>query len=160
MAMNKIEENPVSSNDLSVANKKLLGWREWAALPDLGIHSIKMKVDTGARTSCLHAFNLEPFDKDGQPWLKIWVHPIQGSDQEHICEAPVLEQRTVTDSGGHRETRYVIETTLVVGGDAFKVELTLTNRDTMKFRMLLGRQAMNGRYIVDPKASYLTGTIS
>lgn len=135
----------------------MLGWREWASLPDLGITNIKVKVDTGARTSCLHAFKLEPFQKDDAEWLRIWVHPSQDSNVEHVCEAPVLEQRTVTDSGGHRETRYVIQTTLVIGDKSFRTEVTLTNRDTMKFRMLLGRQAMNGRYIVDPKASYLTG---
>ncbi|WP_241972426.1 MULTISPECIES: ATP-dependent zinc protease [Aliidiomarina] len=136
-----------------------LGWREWGALPDLGITNIKMKVDTGAKTSCLHAFQLEPFEKNGEQWLRIWVHPRQGSNEEHMCEARIKDQRAVTDSGGHRETRYVIETTLVIGGNAFKVELTLTNRDTMKFRMLLGRQAMNGRYLVDPQASYLTGEL-
>lgn len=138
---------------------QLLGWREWGALPELGIQNIKIKVDTGARTSCLHAFNLEPFERDGQPWLRIWVHPIQDSDIEHVCEAPVLEQRKVTDSGGHSEMRYVIATTLVIGEHSFTAEVTLTNRDTMKFRMLLGRQAMNGRFIVDPQASFLAGEI-
>lgn len=144
---------------MSTAQKRTVGWREWGSLPELGIQSIKMKVDTGARTSCLHAFRLEPFQRDGQEWLKIWVHPYQDNDKEHMCEAPVLEQRTVTDSGGHREVRYVIETTVCMGDDSFLAELTLTNRDTMKFRMLLGRQAMNGRFIVDPEASYLGGEL-
>ncbi|CUS47295.1 MAG: putative protein conserved in archaea [Idiomarinaceae bacterium HL-53] len=134
-----------------------IGWREWLSLPELGIHRIKAKVDTGARTSCLHAFKLEPFEKQGKPWLRIWVHPQQGSDEEHVCEAPVLEQRDVTDSGGHTEQRYVIRTTVVAGKDSFPAEFTLTNRDTMKFRMLFGRQALNGRFVVNPQASYLLG---
>lgn len=136
---------------------KTTGWREWIALPELGISAIKAKVDTGAKTSCLHAFKLEPFQKNGAAWLKIWVHPHQGSNVEHICEAAVLEERDVTDSGGHKETRYVIETTMEASGLRFPVELTLTNRDTMKFRMLLGRQALNGRFLVNPEASFLFG---
>ncbi|WP_088329442.1 ATP-dependent zinc protease [Lacimicrobium sp. SS2-24] len=134
-----------------------LGWREWAALPDLGIENIKMKVDTGAKTSCLHAFKLEPFEKAGQQWVRIHLHPHQNDNQtELVCEAPVLEQRTVRDSGGHEELRYVIETTLDIAGKQFTGELTLTNRDSMRFRMLLGRQAMEGRFIVDPQKSYLS----
>lgn len=134
-----------------------LGWREWGALPELGIDTIHMKVDTGAKTSCLHAFALEPFTHHGKPWLRIFVHPQQDSLHEHVCEAEILAQRDVTDSGGHTESRYVIKTRLVLGDFDGDVELTLTNRDSMKFRMLLGRQAMKGRFIVNPEASHLLG---
>lgn len=134
-----------------------LGWREWGALPDLGIQAIKMKVDTGARTSCLHAFKLESFDKGGEAWIRIWLHPEQNSLREQVCEARIHDQREVTDSGGHTELRYVILSTLVLGDVAKPIELTLTNRDTMKFRMLLGRQAMRQHFIVDPNQSYLLG---
>ncbi|WP_241737549.1 ATP-dependent zinc protease [Neptunicella marina] len=136
--------------------KTTLGWREWVALPDLELASIKAKVDTGAKTSCLHAFNLEPFEKDGENWIKIWLHPNQDDNEtEHQCEARIIDQRSVRDSGGHEEIRYVVETTLELAGQCFPIELTLTNRDSMKFRMLLGRQAMLERFIVNPTASYL-----
>lgn len=139
----------------------IIGWREWVSLPDLGIDKIKAKVDTGARTSCLHAFKLEPFEKDGEAWLRIFVHPQQNNDTlEHTCEAKILEQRTVRDSGGHEELRYVVESRVQIGDYQANIELTLTNRDSMKFRMLLGRQAMRGHFMVDPSASYLLGTSS
>ncbi|GAB3289317.1 ATP-dependent zinc protease family protein [Pseudidiomarina andamanensis] len=136
-----------------------LGWREWGSLPELGIDALKMKVDTGARTSCLHAFKLEPFEQDGENWLRIWLHPEQHSDREHVCEAKIHDQREVTDSGGHTELRYVILSTLNLGEFSQPIELTLTNRDTMKFRMLLGRQAMRGHFLVDPDKSYLLGQL-
>lgn len=134
-----------------------IGWQEWGALPELNINLIHMKVDTGAKTSCLHAFKLEPFERNGQEWLRIFMHPEQHSSREQVCEAPVFDKREVTDSGGHTETRYVIRTRLQLGKFDQPVELTLTNRDTMKFRMLLGRQAMRGNFIVDPQASHLLG---
>lgn len=134
-----------------------IGWREWLALPDLGIARIKAKVDTGARTSCLHAHRLEPFTERGAPWVKIWVHPLQKSTLDIICAAPVVDERLVSDSGGHRERRLVIETTAVLDSISWPIEMTLTNRDSMKFRMLLGRSAMAERFTVDPGLSYCCG---
>ena len=140
-----------------MTNKITVGWREWLALPELGIDKIKAKVDTGARTSCIHAFRVEEFTQEEQVWVRFWVHPIQDdNDTEIQCQAKVIDQRTVTDSGGHQEQRYVIQTQLLIGGQQWPIEATLTNRDTMKFRMLLGRTAMAGRIVVDPELSHQT----
>jgi hypothetical protein len=137
----------------------LLGWREWVDLPELGLASIKAKVDTGARTSCLHAFELDPFEQDGQPWIRFKVHPVQKDDGLVVqCEAPVCDQRPVTDSGGHTEQRYVICTRLRIGGWDQSVEVTLTGRDNMRFRMLIGRTTLKaGGFLVDPGLSYQSG---
>lgn len=140
-----------------MTNKITVGWREWLALPELGIDKIKAKVDTGARTSCIHAFRVEEFTQEEQVWVRFWVHPIQDDNNTEVqCQAKVIDQRTVTDSGGHQEQRYVIQTQLLIGGQQWPIEATLTNRDTMKFRMLLGRTAMAGRIVVDPELSYQT----
>ena len=138
--------------------EKVLGWHEWVSLPELGITWIKAKVDTGARTSALHAFELEPFQREGKDWVRFSVHPLQGENDTIIqCESPVLERRDVTDSGGHLENRPVIETELVLGSLSKRIELTLTDRDTMRFKMLLGRTAMRPNLLVYPSQSFKLG---
>jgi hypothetical protein len=141
-----------------VNDKQILGWREWIGFPNLGIPQVKAKVDTGARTSCLHAFLVETFEREGEAWVHFDMHPIQGNT-DHVlhCEAPLLERRIIRDSGGHEEMRYVIETTVRVGDSHQLIEVTLTDRDNMKFRALLGRSAISGRYMVDCQRSYVQG---
>lgn len=135
-----------------------VGWREWVSLPDLGLAGIKAKVDTGARTSALHAHQVRTFRRKGERWVRFRIWPLQRTKApELVCEARVLERRLVADSGGHRELRFVIQTRLAIGNLEYPIEMTITRRDTMLFRMLLGRTAMKGRVTVNPGHSYLTG---
>ena len=146
------------SDDNGANPKACLGWREWVALPELGIKRLKCKVDTGARTSALHAFYVETYTDNAKTRVRFGIHPFQGrTDKEVHCDADVLDQREVSDSGGHTELRVVIQTPVIMGARTWPIELTLTNRDTMKFRMLLGRTAIKGTYLVDATASYLMG---
>lgn len=136
----------------------MLGWREWISLPDLGIPALKAKVDTGARTSALTAFDLEPFEENGVAKIRFGVRPLRRRPEiTRECTADVVDRRTVTDSGGHRERRFVIETRVQVAADLWPVEVTLTDRQGMLFPMLLGRTALAGKALVDPSASYLCG---
>ncbi len=136
-------------------NKPIIGWREWVALPELGVEGIKAKIDTGARTSALHAFDIEVTQKRGQDWARFTIQPHQKSDlDQQTCTCPVRDIRIITNSGGSRERRIVIETQLTVGSLSWPIELTLTNRDQMGFRMLLGRAALKDRLLVDPGRSF------
>jgi len=136
----------------------IAGWREWVSLPDLDVHAIKAKLDTGARTSALHAWKIQPFHRDDAAWVRFDLHPAQRSNRYVIaCEAPVVSQRTIRSSSGETEERYVIKTSVRLGQHDRIVEVTLTNRDEMGFRMLLGRSAMNRWLMVDPSKSFLQG---
>lgn len=135
-----------------------IGWREWVALPDLGIVAVKAKVDTGARSSSLHAFDLHEFKRGGKSWLRFRVHPIQRNARAFVeSEAELLEYRQVKSSDGHQSLRPVILTTAELLGERWVIELTLASRDTMGFRMLLGRMALEKRFLVDSGRSFQGG---
>ncbi|MBC8364189.1 MAG: ATP-dependent zinc protease [Actinobacteria bacterium] len=136
----------------------VLGWREWVSLPDHGLPWVKAKVDTGARTSALHATGLVTFERDGTEWVRFRVHPWQRSSVDSVkLEAPVLDRRMVRPSSGVARLRPVVLLPVRIGPSTVTVEFTLTRREQMGFRMLLGRQAIRGRFAVDPGRSYLTG---
>lgn len=142
--------------------KVRIGWNEWVGLPQLGLPLIKAKVDTGARTSALHAFSVDPFTKGGAPWVRFALHPLQNDKNLLItCEAPVIDRRLVTDSGGRGERRLVIETLAQIGDLSRAIEITLTNREKMAYRMLLGRQAIaKFGFLVNPAQSALLQKLS
>ena len=137
-------------------NRPTIGWREWAVLPGLGIDKIKVKVDTGARTSALHAINLHFFERDGRPMVRFKVHPYQRNFRTTIeTEAEVVDRRKVRNSGGRSELRPVIRTHIELMGKEWPIEITLTDRDVMGFRMLLGRQAVRRYFLINPGRSFL-----
>lgn len=134
----------------------MVGWREWAVLPDLGISKIKVKIDTGAKTSSLHAFDVTIAKRQGKSMVRFKVHPLQKNTRRIVeCEARLLEWRQVTDSGGKRTLRPVIETRVMLGAREVLAEVTLIARDEMGFRMLVGRQALRSNWLVDPAKSFI-----
>ncbi len=134
------------------------GWREWVSLPDIGVGWIKAKLDTGARSSAIHAFDLEECLRDGEAWVTFFVHPWQKSENDIVrVELPVVDRRIVRSSSGHEEERLVVSTRVRVVGLDLDAELTLANRDEMGFRMLIGREALSGAVLVDSGQSYVGG---
>lgn len=139
--------------------KKTLGWKEWFGLDCLSLPAIKGKIDTGAKTSSLHAFNIESFYIEDVEYVQFDIHPLQKTKKlVRTCVARIIERRMVSDSGGKKEKRIVIKSDLRIGERNFRIELTLANRDSMTFRMLLGRDAVKqAKMLVDPSKSFLQG---
>jgi len=138
----------------------IIGWREWVSLPDLGISRIKAKIDTGARSSCLHAFDIERFEQGGCSFVRFKVHPVQRHDQFSVsCQAEIHDVRSVRSSSGNASDRIVIQTAVCWMGETWSVDLTLADRSEMGFRMLIGREAVRGRMLVDPSRSYFGGRL-
>ena len=139
-------------------SKTIIGNSEWCTFPNLAIPAIKARVDSGAKTSSIHAINIERFDRDNEHWVKFDVHPLQGNKTITVhCEAALVDQRVVKSSSGDKEKRPVIRTPVSLGQKTWDIEVTLTNRDSMGHRMLLGREAMNGHVLIDPEAQCLLG---
>lgn len=139
----------------------LIGWQEWCVLPQLSIPAIKAKIDTGAKTSAIHAFNIKLFYSHGIPHVHFNVHPLQGNNLLTItCSARVIDQRLVMSSNGHKELRYVIKTPILLGHRMWEIEITLSNRDPLSFRMLLGRGALKSKIIISPHRTLYQGGLS
>src|SRR3989304_2083100 len=141
-------------------NKVLVGWREWANLPELCIPAIKVKIDTGAKTSALHAFDVKVFHKLKKRYVLFNIHPLQNNNSiSRRCMAEVTDERIIKSSNGQKESRYVIRSVIQIGGLRQNIYITLTNRDFMSYHMLLGREAMRS-LIVDPPMSFCQGKIT
>ena len=139
-------------------NPVVVGWREWVCLDNLALPDMRAKIDTGAKTSCLHAYKLTTFKRKGERWVRFKIRPRKSLLKEiYTCEAKVYDRRLVKDSGGHKQRRYVIRTRMYIGSWHQLIELTLTERDDMNFVMLLGRAALAGSYIVDSAGSFMLG---
>jgi hypothetical protein len=146
---------PVSEPEVAQA---VVGWREWVALPQAGVDWVKAKIDTGARSSSIHAFDLEVFEQDDREWVRFSIHPWQRSDDEaHELTLPVLDRREVRSSNGQTEQRYAVAMDVTLAGRTITTVMTLSNRDEMGFRMLIGREALERGFLVDSSRSYAGG---
>jgi len=147
-----------SHSNTPAAGATLAGWREWVQLPEIGVPWIKAKLDTGARTSAIHAYKIKRFEKDGKAWVRFRVRPWQEStEDEVVVECAVHDVRSIRSSSGHVQERYVVKMRVELLGRRVNAEVTLSNRDQMGFRMLIGRQALRRRFLVDAGSSFLGG---
>lgn len=149
--------------ELIINNELLLlvGRNEWCQLPDLHVPAIKAKIDTGAKTSAIHAFDIKTITRKGKKYVHFTIHPIQGNNTVAInCKSCIIDERLVMSSNGHKESRYVIATSLKIGEQVWNIELTLSNRDPLRYRMLLGREALNNRVLIDPSLSLNQGRLN
>jgi len=139
-------------------DKLIIGWNEWCQIPKLGLHAIKAKIDTGALTSAIHAFDIKKYSRQGRDFVSFKVHPLQKNNELHVqCRAPIVDIREVMSSNGHKESRYVIETELYMGDKNWTIEMTLSNRDPLRYRMLLGRNALAGTSLLSRNYSLFNG---
>lgn len=140
------------------SRRAVIGWREWAAFPDLAVEKINAKIDTGAKSSAIHAFRIREIDIDGEPHAEFFLHPLQGRTRPEIaCCEPIVDRRVIRSSNGQEAERLVIRTRLAMGERIWKIDLTLADRDAMGFRLLIGRDALGRKYLVNPAASYVLG---
>lgn len=136
----------------------VVGWREWVALPQAGIAALKAKIDTGARSSAIHAFDVEVFDREDVEWVRFSIHPWQRSDDDvAVLELPLLDRREVRSSNGQVEQRCAVALDVTLASRTITTVMTLSNRDEMGFRMLIGREALSRGFLVDSARSYLGG---
>lgn len=150
----------IEKKTFNYSKKLLIGWNEWCALPGLNIPAIKAKIDTGAKTSAIHAFNIQFYCQGKKPMVAFDLHPIQANDQLVVsCHAEVIDCRSVMSSNGQKEDRYVILTPIELGKERWKIQLTLSNRDLLKFRLLLGREALAKKVVIDPQKRMLLGKL-
>jgi hypothetical protein len=154
----RILKRKTQRKEIEVSKYLLIGGNEWCALPELGIHMIKAKIDTGAKTSAIHAYDIKSYFLKRRKYVRFKVHPLQRRNDISIsCHAEIIDERHIMSSNGHIENRYVIRTPIILGTEQWMIQLTLSNRDPLRFRMLLGREALNGRFLIEPNKRLLQG---